>query len=55
MPNKSIRIGCGGAWEYDLIPPAVSMAEKGDLFIWPGLLTGDSYLLILETRVEKEN
>jgi len=31
MPKKSIRIGCGGAWEYDLIPPAVEMAEKGDL------------------------
>jgi hypothetical protein len=31
MPKKSIRIGCGGAWEYDLIPPAVLMAEKGDL------------------------
>ena len=31
MPNKSIRIGCGGAWEYDLIPPAVLMADKGEL------------------------
>ena len=31
------------------------MAEKGDLFICPGLLTGDVRTLILETRVEKEN
>jgi hypothetical protein len=31
------------------------MAEKGDLFIWPGLLTGAWILTILEMRVEKEN
>jgi hypothetical protein len=31
------------------------MAEKGDLFISTRLLTDASYLLILETRVEKEN
>ena len=31
------------------------MAEKGDLFIWPGLLTGDAWMRILEMRVEKEN
>jgi len=31
------------------------MAEKGDLFIWTGLLTGALILTILEMRVEKEN
>ena len=31
------------------------MAEKGDLFIWPGLLTDAWILTILEMRVEKEN
>ena len=31
------------------------MAEKGDLFIWTGLLTGAWILTILEMRVEKEN
>ena len=31
MAKTSIRIGCGGAWEFDLIPPAVLVAEKGDI------------------------
>ena len=31
------------------------MAEKGDLFIWTGLLTVAWFLTILEMRVEKEN
>jgi hypothetical protein len=31
------------------------MAEKGDLFIWTGLLTVAWILTILEMRVEKEN
>ena len=31
------------------------MADFGQLFIWPGLLTDAWILTILETRVEKEN
>ena len=31
MANRTIRIGGGGAWELDLIPPAVLLAEQGKL------------------------
>ena len=31
------------------------MAEKGEINICPGLLTGDAWMRILEMRIEKEN
>ena len=36
-------------------PHGWRMAEKGDLFICPGVLTGTSWMRILEMRIEKEN
>ena len=47
--------GHRGARENLTVGLGWRMAEKGDLFIWPGLLTGAWILTILEMRVEKEN
>ena len=47
--------GHRGARENLTVGLGWRMAEKGDLFIWPGLLTGPSWMRILEMRVEKEN
>ena len=47
--------GHRGARENLTVGLGWRMAEKGDLFIWTGLLTGALILTILETRVEKEN
>ena len=47
--------GHRGARENLTVGLGWRMAEKGDLFIWPGLLTDAWILTILEMRVEKEN
>ena len=48
-------MGTGRARENLTVGLGWRMAEKGDLFIWPGLLTGASWMRILEIRIEKEN
>ena len=48
-------MGTGRARENLTVGLGWRMAEKGDLFIWPGLLTGAWILTILEMRIEKEN